>query len=61
MMLGVDSEMAQLEPRPCRRFKHTNITPAFMKHLSKCSRYQAVIAHLERDSEMRLWAHKHRN
>jgi hypothetical protein len=53
--------MAAREPQPRRRFKHMNITPAFMKHLPKCAKYQAVIAYLEKDSEMRLCAHKHRN
>jgi hypothetical protein len=54
-------EMAKSESQPCRRFKHMNITPAFLKHLPKCSACKAVIAHLNRESEMLVWVLKHRN
>lgn len=37
------------------------VTKTFLKHPPKCSACKAVIAYLERDSEMRPWAHKHRN
>ena len=53
--------MANPEPKPCKRFKHMRITPAFLKHLPKCSERQAVIAYLERESEILVWMHKHRN
>jgi hypothetical protein len=35
------------EPQPCHRFKHMNITPAFLKHLPTCSACKAVIAYLK--------------
>jgi hypothetical protein len=36
----------------CRCFKHMNITPAFLKHFPKCSACKAVIAHLNRESDI---------
>jgi hypothetical protein len=42
------------EPQPCTRFKHMNITSAFLKHLPQCSACRSVIAHLHRESEVRL-------
>jgi hypothetical protein len=35
--------------------------PAFLKHLPKCSACKAAIAHLDRESNILVWMHKHRN
>jgi hypothetical protein len=43
------------------RFKQMNVTPAFLRHLPKCTACKAVIAHLKRESDMLIWVHKHRN
>ena len=53
--------MSRLEPQPCNRFKHMNITPTFLKHFPQCSVCKAVIAHLKRESDILVWAHQHRN
>jgi hypothetical protein len=53
--------MAMPDPQPCRRFKHMNPTPAFMKHLPKCAACKAVIAHLNHESDILTWLHMHRN
>ena len=58
MKLPTDSNQ---QPQPCRRFKHMKITPAFMKHLPKCFACEAVIAHLNCESDILVWMHKHRN
>jgi hypothetical protein len=57
----IGSELAMPDPQPCRRFKHMNITPAFMKHLPKCAACRAVIAHLNHESDIVMWIHRHRN
>jgi hypothetical protein len=33
--------MLRPELQPCRRFRHMNITPAFLKHLPKCAACQS--------------------
>jgi hypothetical protein len=53
--------MANSEPQPCKRFKRMRITKAFLQHLPKCSACQAVIVHLNRESNILVWMHKHRN
>ena len=53
--------MAKPEPKPCRRFKRMNVTPVFLKHLSKCIKCQAVVAYLEQESEIWLSMQEHRN
>src|SRR5580693_5029876 len=50
--------MTKPEPQPCRRFKHMKITPAFLKHLPRCPACKAVIAHLNRESDILVWMHE---
>lgn len=52
---------AETQPQPCRRFKHMNITPTFLKHLPKCDHCLAVIAKLNREQDVLQWARENRN
>jgi len=47
------------EPQPCHRFKHMNITPGISEASSELS--GVVISHLNRESKILVWMHKHRN
>lgn len=54
---------AMLRIQPCRRCKLRNITTAFLKQLPKCSACKTVIAHLNQESGIFVWARysdKHR-
>jgi hypothetical protein len=53
--------MAEDEPQPCPRFKRMLVTKNFLRHLPNCSSCKAVIAYLERESNIHAWIHKHRN
>lgn len=47
--------------RPCKRYKHMRLTPRFEEHLPKCDACKAVIAYLDRELQVFLYFHTHRN
>jgi hypothetical protein len=53
--------MAKPEPKPCKKFSRMPSSAKFFAHLPNCPACQAVIAYLQRGSELRLYAFKSRN
>jgi hypothetical protein len=53
--------MAKPAPKPCKKFPRMPSSAKFFAHLPDCLACQAVIAYLQRDSELRLFLHDSRN
>jgi hypothetical protein len=58
IMLSVNES----EPKPCKRYaKRMLLTAKFIAHMPSCDACKAVVAHLNKESEIKLYSYRNRN
>lgn len=48
-------------PKPCKRHAKMILNPKFLAHMRSCDACKAVVAYLNKESEIKLYLHRSRN